>query len=125
MKAQTKLNITLLCLVLFGPILSFAGISLLIYLLRTILPMTSEFLWEEWIMAGMISIPFTLMVTLPLWLICGIIFITIDVDDDIGPRKTPTKWDEPNPELEALLQWAPNQEEKIGKGDKEITEQRG
>jgi len=104
MKAQTKLNLIVISLVTLGPPLCLVTLTALVYLLRSIFHMSTGYVSDEWIMSGMISIPFTLLFTIPLWLVCGIIFFNIDVNDDEGPRKIPTKWDEPNPEIEALIQ---------------------
>ena len=104
MKAQTKLNLIVISLVTLGPPLCLVTLTALVYLLRSIFHMSTGYVSDEWIISGMISIPFTLLFTIPLWIVGGIIFFTIDVDDNEGPRKIPTKWDEPSPEIEKLLE---------------------
>ena len=104
MKAQTKLNIIVYSSIVFGPILTFGCFILLVHLVRTGLQLSTGPGPDEWFISGMIAAPFSLMVIFPLWIICGTIILHIDVDDNEGPRTIPTKWDEPNPEIEKLIQ---------------------
>lgn len=103
MKAQTKLNIIVYSSIVIGPMVIFGGLMVLIYLLRSVLQMASGPVIDEWFLSGMIAAPFSLMLIIPLWIVCGIIILHIEVDDHEGPRKIPTKWDEPNPEVEEII----------------------
>ena len=103
MKAQTQLNTMVISATLCGPICCFGGVTLLVLFLRNQFNFSQWSNLDEWMISGLISVPFSLLLIIPLWLVCGMIFFTVDVDDEEGPRKIPTKWDEPNPEVEALI----------------------
>ena len=101
MKAQTKLNCITLSSMAFGPFIVFAGFTIAISLLRFIFGFSTD-----WGISMLMSIPFTLIITIMVWILCGTIFLHIDVDDHEGPRKIPTKWDQTDPKVLEIIKTA-------------------